>query len=72
MEASAPELEQKNGSRKPIVTRNAIIISMILIGILLAAHFFAFGYQNERIAFGQFVLVLVSLIVTQLEVRDKL
>jgi hypothetical protein len=72
LEASAPELEQKNGSRKPIVTRNAIIISLILIGILLAAHFFAFGYQNERIAFGQFVLVLVSLIVTQLEVRDKL
>jgi Protein of unknown function (DUF4199) len=72
LEASAPELEQKNGSRKPIVTRNAIIISLILIGILLTAHFFAFGYQNERIAFGQFVLVLVSLIVTQLEVRDKL
>lgn len=72
METPTTELNENTGSRKPIVTRNAIILVLILIGILLGAHFFAFGYQNERIAFGEFVLVMVAVIVTQLEVRDKL
>jgi Protein of unknown function (DUF4199) len=65
------ELEQR-GSRKPIVVRNGIVLACLFIAILLIAHFYDLGYLNERIAVGQFVLILVGVIVTQLDVRDKI
>ncbi len=59
-------------SRKNLIVRNALVLSGILIFVLLAAHFFGYGHLSTRIAIGEYVLLLVSLIVTQLEVRDKL
>lgn len=59
-------------SRKKIIVRNALVLSGILIFVLLAAHFFGYGHLSTRIAIGEYILLLVSIIVTQLEVRDKL
>jgi len=72
LESTNTDSVEKTGSRKPIVVRNGIVLSLILMGILLTVHFFDVGYMNERIALGNMVLLLVAIIVTQLEVRDKI
>lgn len=59
-------------SRKNLITRNALVLSAILIGILLATHFFSDGSSSTRIAIGEYVILLVAIIVTQMEVRDKI
>lgn len=61
-------------SRKPIILRNAILFSLLLMGILLTTHFVGEGTSitTTQIALAEYVLLLLAVLITQLEVRSKI
>ncbi len=61
-------------SRKPIIVRNAILFVILLISIMLGAHYAgdALPLTTTQIALIEYVLLLFAVLFTQLEVRSKI
>lgn len=60
-------------ARKKIILRNGTIFVFVLIIVMLVTHIFraSISDQAQRIAWGEYLLLLVTIIVTQLDIRSK-
>ena len=74
MEVQAEEIQVVKNSRKPIIVRNALLFVMLLISIMLGAHFAgdSIPITTTQIALIEYVLLLFAVLFTQLEVRSKI
>lgn len=60
--------------RKKIILRNGTIFVFILIIVMLVTHMFraTISDQVQRIAWAEYLLLFVAIIITQLDIRSKL
>ncbi len=74
MEVQSMDDQVVRKSRKPIIVRNAILFVMLLIAIMLGAHFAGdvIPISTTQIALIEYVLLLFAVLFTQLEVRAKI
>lgn len=65
--------ETNNGSRHPIIRKNAIIVSLVFIVILVVTDMFREQMMELNILFSilYMVILLAGIIVTQNQVRDQ-
>lgn len=61
------------GARKKIILRNGTVFVFVLIIIMLITHIFraTISDQAQNIAWGEYLLLLITIIVTQLDIRSK-
>ena len=74
MEVQAGSDQELRSSRKPIIVRNALLFVILLIVVLLATHFAgdSTSITTTQIALVEYVLLLIAVLITQLEVRGKI
>lgn len=68
-----PEETPVSGGRSKIVIRNGAVFALLLIIIMLITHMFrdSLSQHTQSIAWGEYVLLLIAIIITQLDVRGK-
>lgn len=71
-----PEIQQHEpdlGVRSKVILRNGTVFAMLLIIIMLVTHMFRadLSEHTQRIAWGEYGLLLVAIIVTQLDLRAR-
>ena len=71
-----PEMQQSEpdlGIRSKVILRNGTVFSFLLIIIMLVTHIFRedMSAHTQRIAWAEYGLLLIAIIVTQLDIRTR-
>lgn len=66
--------ETDRPSRKNLIIRNGAVFACVLIIIMLITHIFRdkISDQTQRIAWGEYLMLLAAIVVTQLDARTKI